>query len=647
MPIPAHAGRLAGLVAVALVAAVLAFHEGGYFLTSWGVAAMLLWGLLVAAVVATRSGLGGAPGVAAVGSLAGLGLWQGVSAAWADEPAAAVNAMNLTLMYTAVLGLGITLGSGRATLRGAQWCGLGAAVVVAVGGVGARLRPGLIGGDDLPRLNTPISYWNGLGALFAFGLVLAVGLAGGRATHPAGRAAALAAGPLLALGLYMTMSRGAILLLAVMVLAVIALAADRLETLTAVAVIAAAAVPAIVAARDRDLASLGTALPSGAAPRTAVLLTLLVCMAVASLVGVAATLGLGRLPARGRTALGAAVAVVVLAGAIAGGVASMPDQGPVSWADEQFQSFKSFRSGARTDASVADQLATAAGTGRWQNWTVAWDQAGQAPLAGTGAGDYRFQWNEHRPVALFVVNAHSLYLEVLGESGLVGLTLLVLPLGIGATLVALVLIRRRGDPVRRDLVVAGAAAALIALHAAGDWDWQLPAVMIPALLLGGVVLAVAADTQRRGRPAGLWAPVAAGVAAVLAVLLLAGPMRSQGLVDDAKAQARAGDLAAALATARDASDADPSAPAPRLVQAYVLTDLGRGPQADAAFAAALARSPRDWSVMADWAGSLIARGELDAAAPLVGRAAALNPREPRVASLRRVLAQRRAAVAAG
>lgn len=606
-------------------------------------ASLSLWILLVGVLILSRNGLGGPLGVTAIAGLAALGAWQGVSSVWADEPAAAANAMNVSLLYAAVVGLGLALGAGRTTLRAAQWTGLAVAGTVAVGGVGARLRPGLISGDELPRLNTPISYWNGLGALFAFGLVLAVGLAGGRATHMAGRATALAAGPLLALGLYMTMSRGAILLLAVMIAAIVAFAADRLETVLTVGVIGAASVPAIVAAKNRDLASLGTALPSGTEPRTAVLTTLVICTLAAVTVGVGASLGLAVLPTRVRTAAGAAVVVVAVVAGLVVLAQRMPAQGPVGWADDQFESFKSFAPGNRNDTSVSGQLATAAGTGRWQNWTVAWDEAAEEPFSGTGAGDYRFYWNQNRTIPLFVVNAHSLYLEVLGESGVIGLALLISPLAVGLVFAARVIVLRPRSGIRRDVVVGGAAAGLIALHAAGDWDWQLPAVMIPAVLVGAVTVKAAAISLGWDRPAGLWAPVAGGIVASLAVLLLAGPLRAQGLVDSAKAKAREGKLTAALATAREASAADPAAPSPHLVQAYVLTDLGRGPQADAQFAAALARSPRDWSVMADWAGSLIARGELDAASPLVTRAAALNPREPRVASLKRVLAQRLAA----
>jgi hypothetical protein len=36
-----------------------------------------------------------------------------------------------------------------------------------------------------------------------------------------------------------------------------------------------------------------------------------------------------------------------------------------------------------------------------------------------------------------------------------------------------------------------AALAVFALHAAIDWDWQMPAVTIPALVLAGLLIAAA------------------------------------------------------------------------------------------------------------------------------------------------------------
>ena len=43
---------------------------------------------------------------------------------------------------------------------------------------------------------------------------------------------------------------------------------------------------------------------------------------------------------------------------------------------------------------------------------------------GNGAGTYQLQWAQHRPYVFTVIDAHSLYLEVLGELGLVGFLLI-------------------------------------------------------------------------------------------------------------------------------------------------------------------------------------------------------------------------------
>jgi hypothetical protein len=47
-------------------------------------------------------------------------------------------------------------------------------------------------------------------------------------------------------------------------------------------------------------------------------------------------------------------------------------------------------------------------------------------------------------------------------------------------------------------IAAGSAAALVVwfLHASIDWDWQMPAVTLPALVLAGLLIA-----QAEGEPA--------------------------------------------------------------------------------------------------------------------------------------------------
>jgi Flp pilus assembly protein TadD len=180
----------------------------------------------------------------------------------------------------------------------------------------------------------------------------------------------------------------------------------------------------------------------------------------------------------------------------------------------------------------------------------------------------------------------------------------------------------------------------VALHAGGDWDWQLPAVVLPGVALAaGAIAAMGADGERGdGIVGGAWRWVLAG-SAVAAILVVAGPVMSARATDDARSAASRGDLASALARADEAIALSPQDPDPRHVRANILSDLGRNGAADSAFAAAAARSPRDWSIFADWADALARRGERRGALQAAARARELNPLEPRVRYLTENLGQ--------
>jgi O-antigen ligase len=98
------------------------------------------------------------------------------------------------------------------------------------------------------------------------------------------------------------------------------------------------------------------------------------------------------------------------------------------------------------------------------------------PVAGVGAGGFAVEWLRERDIAETVRDAHSLYIETAAELGLVGLAALALLVagGIRTTAVAL----RRGETA-----AAAAALATWALHAALDWDWEMPALTLVAVVL--------------------------------------------------------------------------------------------------------------------------------------------------------------------
>jgi O-antigen ligase len=145
--------------------------------------------------------------------------------------------------------------------------------------------------------------------------------------------------------------------------------------------------------------------------------------------------------------------------------------------------------GAPAATALREEVLTLSGHDRERYWAAAWQTALDHPLAGSGAGTFERMWLEHRDVNLGVLDAHNLYLEVLAELGPLGLALLAVVCGI--PLVAAW--RARGQPLAP--AAAGAYAAYLS-HAAVDWDWEMPAVTVPALVLAGVLLMIGTGETR-------------------------------------------------------------------------------------------------------------------------------------------------------
>ena len=192
------------------------------------------------------------PGRLALGGLALLTAWVGLSIAWAPIGGRAQDDLQRLLLYLGFLFVATVV------LRGPQqrrWLEpalvLGAFVVIAYA-LSERLLPGLIelarseSADG--RLEQPISYWNALGLLAAIGLVLAIRVAGDPERERWMRAASAAAGVALGLGVYLSFSRGALAAVAAGVLFLIALAPHgRPQLQAAVGVVAASGLAALVA----------------------------------------------------------------------------------------------------------------------------------------------------------------------------------------------------------------------------------------------------------------------------------------------------------------------------------------------------------------------------------------------------------------
>ena len=460
------------LVAGALLAgpAALAFASGGFYDRPRHVAGIVAWVLVALLAVAGAPLPRSRAAWAAIAGLAGLTIWSAISISWAPLEEPARDDVARLLLYTGGLAASAMAWRARADVRLVEPVVAGGILVVALYGLSGRLLPDLIELDASAtasgRLEQPLTYWNAMGGLMAIGLTLAVRLAGTVDRPLAIRAAAAAAGAPLGMALDLTFSRGAIAALAVGLLVVLALSPTTAQLRAAAVTVAAGLTAAAVA----SLLPAVETLEGGSPARDGAIA--LVALVVIAAGAAALQRRRARAPSRayalpGRAVAGG-VAVAILIGAPLAAVAL--DRGEAE-------------SGAT--ASRLDDL----GSNRYEYWEVALDSFADEPLRGVGTAGFRVDWLREREVDEPVRDAHSLYLETAAELGLVGLLWLAL-FAAGVAGAAVSAVRRERE------LVAGAVAGVcvFASHVAIEWDWEMPAVALPALVLAGVLLSFTEGT---------------------------------------------------------------------------------------------------------------------------------------------------------
>jgi O-Antigen ligase len=474
-----RAGLLAGPTA-------LAFASGGYFPRATAWAGIVAWALAVTAAICCGALPRSGPGRAALAGLALLAGWTALSQGWAPLAGPAARDVERDLLYLAAFlaaCAAFRAGGGRVVEPA-----LAAGTLVVVGyGLAGRLLPGLVRLDSSARaggrLEQPLTYWNAMGALAAIGVVLCVRLAGD-ATRPARlRAAAAAATPALATGVYLSFSRGALAALAAGLLALVVLAPSwpqvRALVIAAEAGVLAAALASTFAGVQSLAGSLARREAQGAA-MTGILLALAM-LAGATQAWACRDERAGRVRAGslGVPRRAPAVAALVVAGLLAA---------PLVLA--------AARSAPRAPAfgATAQRLGST-GSNRYAYWRVALRTFADHPVRGVGTSGFRVAWLERRRVPDAARDAHSLYLETAAELGLVGLAFL------GLFFAGVAAAARRAL-ARAPALAAGPCAALLmwALHAGLDWAWEMPALTLVAIVLAGLAVGAgedAAPAQRR------------------------------------------------------------------------------------------------------------------------------------------------------
>jgi hypothetical protein len=591
-----------------------------------------------------------APRVALVGLglLTAFACWSGITVAWSVAPDQTWLELNRALTYLLVLALGVVVGaSHRRSIELAAKGFLAIGLALAVYGIGQKVLPGIhVAGvftlnqtTLFPRLQAPFGYWNALALFIAMAIPIALAITVDNAQRRRVRLSALLSVELLLVTLAFTESRGGMLAAAVGLAVGIGLSGARLRSLMWLALALIVALPTLVIALSSH--NLNTALISlSARERTGAELG---AVLIASLI-VSWLVGSRLINVEGRTRLGpergwrigrlliVLGAVVLACGVLAVALSSRGLTGTISHAWDSFTSTKS-----ATSAFNPDRLLSVDSENRWVWWKEAVGAFSDRPIAGWGAGSFSVVHLLYRHNALPVTEAHSVPLQFLAETGLVGA---LLALGAYGLLLwnGIVTVRRRLGRPERVLGAALAAAGVVyAVHACYDWDWDIPGVTLPVMVLLGVL----AGRAGRRRPGVRAIPMPGSsqamrlIALVAATLLLCAIAISGVTPSLAAGRARGAVLTAARGTPAALASAQASAElASRLDP---LSDGGLLAEADVAFArrefglarsdvlAAIGREPDDLQAWIQLLGYEEALGDVPAVQAVGARILALDP----------------------
>jgi hypothetical protein len=536
------ASRRLGSAVGASVVTLAVFH-GGYAPTAWGWGSIAcLWVALLVFLVRPAVSIDRLL-LAWCGVLLALTAWTALSATWSASTPRTLLEVERDLLYLAAiaaLALVSARGSERQLITGVA---VGVAAVV-VGALGYYLlwQPAI----DVTQghlLFRPIGYANAFGGLVAIGVPLLLGLSIAEGRRELQALAGAAAGASV-VALYLTQNRSGWLALG---------AALVVWTLTSSA-------------------------PSEAAG--AILIAALPAAAAVALVGRLDLLRTAE-PA-GRTGDGyIAAGLVVLCAGIGGALTLLRprlrlDRGAVVH----------IAYGGAFVVSAALVWAAIASGDRAHYWRAAMQGIERRWLLGSGAGTFDEVWFRYRDVGGVVRDAHNLYLETFAELGIGGLVL-------AAAVLSIPLVARGGsrDPL---LAAARGAYAGFLVHAAFEWDWEMPIVTLPALALGLALL-----LARRTSPlvhVGTGARLAGATVVALLALFAVDALAGNAYLVTAERRANTGDDAMAESRAVRATHLLPWASEPWLVIADVRGRAGDPHGAREALRRALTHDRSDWLI---------------------------------------------------
>ncbi len=492
-------------------------------------------GMLGIGVVALALGtlfLGHAPPLltgAAGAALGLLGAWAAVSPLWGGLPYVSWRFLGLALTGAAAIIVGSAVGPYARSVFAGLVAGLAAHAVLSLVIIGVGDAPS--SWFQARQFEGAVGYHNAEGVAMAIGVPLALML--GVSAAPWVRAAGAGATVVLLSVALLTQSRGTLAAI-VLVVAVQTVLARRIRLAALAGVVAAAGVVLFVFLRPVDRALLDSAVSDDRALRTYVL----IAFGLAAIVSMASSLEV-RAPSLDRRLVarfGAGAAVTIVLAAVGGVAYALADGGLRERLTAEPNSPSQVVGGDT-------RLSSFSPTGRVLQWRVALGMVADDPVLGAGGGAFPRRWGIERDNKdAYVLQPHSIQLEVAAELGGVGLVLLLAFVVLSAWTLF------RGLGLDRTVGAAAIASALaFLLIASVDWTFSFPALLV-------ITCVVVGATGGRGRRRVPGIPRSAIQLAVglAAVGILVGPALSADALEDGRRYEALDDLARAAERARHA-----------------------------------------------------------------------------------------------
>jgi hypothetical protein len=612
----------------------------GYFdMSVWGPISLGLIAVAIGLIVARPALPTGIAAVAVLG-LVLFAAWSLLSMGWAESGDRALTEGDRWILYAVFLLILILLIADR---RDAEIFALSA--TVAILGIAAYELVEMLAGNGpslfgATRLLEPLGYINGLGGYFLLGLWPLIAVAE-RARNQLLAGAAAGGAVLLAALVVLTESRGtlfafaasAVLLLALfpgrnrrgwvllLLLGGLGLAWGPLTDVTQPVFAAQVAPKAETIRRGAEWSLIAAALVAvlWAGGR----------LAVDSLSRGSSLSAVGL----GRASAGLLCGIAVVAIAVAIAAVGDPAQ-KVSDQYEAFTKLEKVNTGARF---------TAGGGNRYDYWRIAWSQFEDHPLDGIGAGNFDRTYFLQRRTTEDVRQEHSIELQTLGDTGIVGALLL------GAFLLAVFIgiwRRARAARLREAEIGIGVAATGIFLvwlaQTSVDWLHLIPGLTGVALGAAAILLlrpGADGDDSPGLRPLPLVGVLAGVALAVVAIVFIGRPTLAQHYRVTAQKELRS-DPRGALTDAEESLSLNPDALQSYYAKSAAYARFDAYLPARRAMREAIEREPHNyvsWALLGDLA---TRRGSISEAISAYRRASRLNPRDSEL----RLLASRRALV---